>query len=275
MKLTNDHDYFADTTHISNSMISTYLQSPELYKMMYVDKSYVRHQTPQMQTGTMVDLILTEGMDKFLEQFEVKVLKKDDPKLFEEQKTSNKQSVTQTMYDQALAMSKAVERTAIYKWIKSMPSQSQPMLMGKWKLAFGGDVPIKGKLDWLVLKGDTAYIIDLKTTSTVSPHKYFFHAGDFNYWNQLAVYSELVRQNNPKVKQVICYHLVVMRDLVCPDVQLFLMNADRIESCRAVIDEALYGITVTKNFQPRPMSLTDAIEIGIHKEGDSYNIIEI
>jgi exodeoxyribonuclease VIII len=53
---------------------------------------------------------------------------------------------------------------------------------------------LRGRLDRLIVNGDSAMVLDLKLTSNASPEKFFFHAEDMGYHYQAAAYMWAVRE---------------------------------------------------------------------------------
>jgi hypothetical protein len=85
----------------------------------------------------------------------------------------------------------------------------------RWKkqvILTDDNLGICGMLDFLLVDGDSAIIVDLKTSNTIDPRKYYWHCYDYNYFLQAAFYKTLVLANYPEVKIVSFYHLAVEKD---------------------------------------------------------------
>lgn len=202
--------YFTRPPHwISNSMISTYLKSPALYKKMYIDKTITFNVTDPMKKGSIVDDLLTLGKT----QYSPKVLKKDDPDLFEMQKDMDPEYiVSPATYDQALD---------IVAHVKSQPYWKKGIRSAKFQETFyreAGDQVLCGmadRIDKLPTKnGIQRYrLSDLKVTSAMkvtSPHKWFWNCQEMGYFRQLALYRYLFahQQGIPELN-ITCHHTVV------------------------------------------------------------------
>jgi len=254
-----DKEYYADTTHISNSMISAYLKSPAYFESLYITKTIDRPVTPALEFGSAVDCLLTESLDTFNKRFSVKVLKRDNPTLFEENKTSGKTILSPPAWDKVHQVCRLVGETEAYQELMADNTTTQVTLTGAI-----GDILIKGKLDFLTINGDKAIITDLKTTKNVLPMKFHFHALDYGYYRQMAFYSELVKQTYPEVKDVTCRILAVSKE-DWPQIAAFHISQDRVENQYPHIYETLYLIN-DGVFEERPVSWEVGHEIGGYKE---------
>jgi len=260
-----DDDYFSDTTHISNSMVSAYLRSPSYFKALYIDKSIVRPITAALEFGSAVDCILTEGTAAFNKLYSVAVYKKDNPKLFEENKTSGKTILTQATWDKVIQVTNTVMSTEAHAWLLAKNALPQIVLTGTLTpLDSNQGVPIKGKLDWLTIIDDTAYIDDLKTTQNILPMKYHYHALDYGYYRQAWMYKQLVLQNYPQVKFVHNRHLAVTKT-DWPEVATFTLNETYVDFQEDRVLRALHGIT-NKDFNDPVVSWDNSLYIGEVKE---------
>lgn len=247
MIFSNESEYFADTSHISSSMIKAYLKSPAYYKALYIDHSISKAESPAMEFGSALDCILTNGYDAFNEQYTYAVLKKDDPERFAKNKEFTGTVLSKGNYDLVFAACDALMATSAYQWIVDNKPVAQTILTG----VIDG-VKVKGKLDWLNiidLPGKTvAVITDLKTTTNIHPVKFFYHSLDFMYDIQMAMYRELVRQNY-EVDEVICQHLVVTKG-DWPKVGTFTFNPPMLDRAYVTILAALAGITSQEYTDP-------------------------
>ena len=161
MELTNEN-YHSDNKYLSNSKINDYITCPHYFKRKHIDKDLEITGTASLKIGSAVDTVLTKGVAEFNKQYQIKVLKRDNPELFEEQKENinNVEFVSQSEIDKVLEIVKAVKRTDAYKGIEN--HDKQVVLkhncegMGIW-------AGLKGMLDFLKIDGDKAVITDLKT----------------------------------------------------------------------------------------------------------------
>jgi hypothetical protein len=260
MKFKTDKEYFADTTHISASMIKAYLRSPSYYKALYIDKVLAGPDSPAIDFGSALDTLLTESEEEFHKGFTYSVLKRDDPERFESNKTFAGKVLSRSAYDTVLAAANAVQATTAYKDIMNNEPLPQTVLTGNIN-----GVDVKGKLDWLNIidlksGGKKAIITDLKTTTNLHPTKYYYHALDFGYHVQMAMYKELVMQNFD-VMDVTCQHLVVTKN-DWPIVATFEFGSSLIQKGMDQIEYALQGITEQK-FEEKDVGWDNAFILDI------------
>jgi len=270
----NDEEYFADTTHISNSMVSAYIKSPSYYKARYIDRLIDQKKTAPLIFGSAADCLLTEGEEVFNKTYSRKIeregklfkrscRKKDDAatflietplvesaKKFYDEETIDlklqegnffKENIlTPKVYDMVLHVTKRVKETMAFQWLIANEAQSQVVLTGEITTP-DGPVKVKGKLDFLTIIGDTAYIDDYKTAQNVSRNKYHWHCMEFGYYRAAWFYTQLVLQNYPEIKFIHFRHLVVTKT-DWPEVATFTLNQARIELQAPLIIRALTRI---------------------------------
>jgi len=283
-----DEQYYADTSHISNSMVSAYLRSPSYYEALYVSRTIVREPTPALIFGSAVDCCLTEGEEVFnqkyrkafvrtIKLFKRTCLKKENAVKydFESEKVAkvkreyDKETklkaahekgdaiiLTPAIYDSVLRVVKKVRSTDAFKWLETNGAVAQVSLTG----TVNGGVKVKGKLDWLTIKGNTAYIDDLKTAKNILPMKFHYHCLDYGYYRQAWMYRNLVLQNYPDVQYVINRHIVATKD-AWPQVNTFILDEERVLSCGETMCWAIDGI-IRKDFDDPIVSWEKAVSIG-------------
>jgi predicted RecB family nuclease len=186
MKTINNNNYY-DDDRISQSKLKDYLHCPSLYKARWVDKTLEIEKTEAMVFGDAVDTLLTEGRDSFDKRFEIVKRRNKDAK---------KIQITETI------------GTKIFKTVDKV--QRQPvmtMFKGSSKQVILTHDDLKGKLDYLLVKGRTGYIADLKTINNLD--KMEFAVMDYGYIMQMAFYRMLAKHNYPKVKSWKCYWIFV------------------------------------------------------------------
>lgn len=205
-KLTKRNYFTKANTHITNSKVSDFMRSKEVYKKKWIDWTWDRCKTPSMILGSIVDEYISTG--KVPKSYQVKVLKKDDPVKYETQQSMNSEClISQDVYDKAINMSLRIVKSDIYKWLKARKVKFQVLLTATYN-----EVPVAGLLDALVIEGDTAYVLDFKTSNErgmLNLKAWYWHCKDFNYFRQMAHYGELVRLNYPEVKNIIYRHIVI------------------------------------------------------------------
>lgn len=224
MKLTKHNYHTPENTLISNSKVKLYMQSKEMYKKRYIDHEPQEINRP-LKIGKMVDWAFETGdVASIYDEFPVKtkktVLKKDckgNPHLLAiyeqealmiEQEKRMDQSIFVTEDEQmtALAMSKKILGSELYKWYK------KPGMRRYFQKVVHDDRAC-GMLDVLVVddKNKICYIDDLKTSTPAdmtSDKAWFWKCYKFSYFTQMAIYKHFVQEKYPDYK-VICRHMVI------------------------------------------------------------------
>jgi len=254
MSEVNNMNYYEDISHISSSMIKAYLKSPAYFEALYVSRNIQRKSTSALDFGQALDTLLTEGKKEFNEQFTYTVLKRDDPERFEANKHFEGTVLSDSAYKLVLQCSETIKTTSAYQWLMQTETVSQPILTGNW---FGS--PIKGRLDWLTVEGDQAWVTDLKTTTNLHPTKFYYHCLDYDYPLQMAMYRELTRQNYPDVTFITCQHLVVSKN-DWPQVATFRFSSHLLDKEISRIQYAIEGIQ-RKDYIDKDTAWSDAYEL--------------
>lgn len=227
--LTKDSYFHPDRPHISNSMISDYIKDPYYYYLKHVKKTLPKKQmTPAMKLGAMVDDVLTTGETKF----QLKVLKKDDPELFEEQKTLDKDYlVTSDLMEKALDIINVIK--------------NQPLWRERPATRF--QVPLEGTINNIKVCGladrmEENMLIDLKVSNpkaTKSAKSWHFHALQSGYYRQLALYRYL--SHSPTLE---CFNLTATyHEKGRVEVKLFKAREEYLEQA---LDECFNVIKLIK-----------------------------
>jgi hypothetical protein len=203
-KLTLDNYYSPDRPHVSNSMMNDYLKSRAYYADKYLNKNpdYEFKVTDPMKVGLIADNILTRGED----EYQVKVLKRDNPDLYEEQKQMDpRYLVTDTVMDKALQVAEYVAKQPF--WYTNVDD-------AYFQIPLEGEVEglqVCGLPDRIDPLGETHYhLTDLKVVSAMknsSPKKWFWNAQEMGYLRQLALYQYLwAQKQGVPVTNIMCSH---------------------------------------------------------------------
>ena len=208
--------------------------------------------------GSAVDVLLTEGPEAFASLYSCKVLKRDDPEMFEENKVSGKTILSTQVWEKVQQVAEKVAATEAFKWLKDHNAQTQVMLTGEL-----GGIKVKGKLDFLTIIKDVAFVDDLKTTKNVLPIKFHYHSLDYGYYRQACMYKQLVMQNF-EVSTVYNRILAVTKE-DWPEVAAFTMSESYVDRQLSTITDALTGIT-RQDFAEKPVSWDQSTLIGVTKE---------
>lgn len=205
-KLHQNNYHNSARPHLSNSQISDYLRSPDYYYKKHVlgeieDDIAGRK---SIQRGQLVDSMLTENST---EPYQVKALRRDDPKLYEEQKQMNPDHlVTQSTWDEAEQIATDVAETEAWHELLDIgkPPVFQEILEGQVL-----NTQICGMADMIKEFDDTLALIDLKTTTNRTMDYWEKTCFERGYVRQLALYRDmLANEYGMKVTDIHCYHLV-------------------------------------------------------------------
>lgn len=275
-KIWDDARYYADREFLTGSMCRTYLRSPALFSKKYILDEIEDVPTPSMVLGSAVDKLLTEGDDSFsksyIRRLERTCLKSEDKEQYQieseliaSQEASGAKILQPAQYDKAMLIAGAVGRTSAYKWLKDKANgpQSQVILFGKIN-----GTKVKGKLDFLNISNEIAYVTDLKTSASVNARRYFWHASDMGYDVQMAMYAELVRQNYGSVRTVVSRHLAVSTG-DWPEVRCFQFSLPMLKGGEARLLYAIDGIANCR-FDDPDATWDDAETLGVTEDADDF-----
>jgi len=186
-KLTNKTYYSKDRPHLSNSQLNDYLKDPHYYKLKHIDGVIPRKVTDPMKRGLLVDAVLTQPDNN---PYEMKVLKREDPELFEKQKEVDDEFLlSSTYYEQAMQVIEAILDQPF--WNDGIDKAIfQQVLEGEIEGMLFCGLPDRidrtGELTWR--------ISDLKVVNPIkldSKKKWMFNAQEMGYLRQAAIYRKL------------------------------------------------------------------------------------
>lgn len=224
MRLTKRNYHSKKNTMISNSKVSQYLKSKEIYKRKYIDCDYNDELSVSLKIGRIVDSILSTGNFKEArKEFSIKVLKKDNEEEYNRQQhMHNDNLISQKDWDTAIKMAFKVMQSKLYEWYKQNKAQFQVPFSDTYD-----GVGVCGLLDAMVILPDVIYIDDFKTanaSSIESINHWYWHCKKYGYFRQLAHYKNLVAQKYPDHK-IVCRHLVIgnSKELNYP-IKLFVID---------------------------------------------------
>lgn len=204
LTLTPDLYFTPKNTAISNSKVSDFLKSKEYFFKKHIEHSLPKVHTVPMKVGSIVDSLLCGEIP----QYQVKVLKKDDPNTFAEQKHMDPDMlVTETQWRTAQNAAQAVTGEAFYQWYMQNKAEFQVLLQANYK-----GVEICGMADVVTRLGDIAYIDDFKVVSqnkVTSEKTWYWNCMDYGYFRQLAVYRFMLMVMFPEIKSVVCRHVAI------------------------------------------------------------------
>lgn len=247
-KLTVENYFSKDRPHISNSHISDYLKSPNYYFKKHVEKIVETKVTDPMKRGSIVDAMLTQEENPY----QMKVLKREDPDLYEEQKEMDDRFlVTETCWEQARQVAEHIKDQPI--WNENLDSASfQVLLEGELN-----GVKVCGLADRIDSLGDQKYrLIDLKVVNPIkidNTNKWYWNTMEMGYLRQMALYQHLwAHSQGIPTEFVSCAHIVgaYVDDQYCIS-KGFLIPQELLDVAFQEILTALEGIKHKQYDEPK------------------------
>ena len=207
-KLTQNNYFSSERPHLSNSQVTDFLKSKEFFWRKYVLKEIPFETTANMRIGSMTDDMLCGKPPRF----QVQVLKRDDPDLYEVQKNMPRDLlVTEREWIEAVSHAKSIMREPCYKWYAENGAKFQFLLQGDWK-----GIPICGMADVVTETEEAVFVDDFKIVGKLkvtTPTKWFYNCEEMGYFRQLAAYKFMWQQMNPDDKRpIICRHLISTKE---------------------------------------------------------------
>lgn len=256
--LTHANYYTRENKYLTNSKISCFLYDKPTFKKRYIDYSEPQEETKSLLIGKAVDEYIVNGANKFKAKYDVKVLKKDFPVKFEAQKDTKKTLLTQTDYDKVVKMCGNLIGTTIAKELRSTSFKKNKIFkvdtpLGIWK-------GLAGIPDFYQVNADEAVIVDLKTTNTIG-EKFVYHAFDYGYFRQMAVYSYLIGMNIKKVNSF-KYYILAVENTEPHRVQLYRFDPCIIDQTREYLfKEIIPSIVNEKTFSHPDVNWNNYIDL--------------
>lgn len=193
MSLKNSHKFYwsAENTALSVSKVKDFLISKSYFKARWLDRLVPDDLTPSMCIGSAVDVAWSEGSVSAIDSIAT-TDKKD---------TSGKVIMRESDMLKAKTMATGLLSAEFNDWYKDKECERQFPLYGKTKEGYD----ICGLPDCVTYEGGTAWIDDLKcvrASAMKNVKTIYWHALESGWFTQLAVYSELIRQNHPEIRKV-------------------------------------------------------------------------
>lgn len=256
----NKDNYYERHPFLTSSKIRDYLRSSEYFQKKHILGGVDQKKSDALLEGKMLDTLLTEGEDAFEYSFrpvERRSLK-NPPTGYTE--------VTQNMYDTCRQRAEKIRRTKDFEDLSSGKFKTQVILQKEMPNFGKNFIGIAGMLDFLqvdVEKG-FAIIVDLKTSSTADPRKYYWHALDYGYDLQMAWYGWLVHEvygiNYDSIEYA---HLVLEKDVDgINKVATFVFDRNFIAAKREMLHGLAERISSQGDFVDPPVTWEDASIVG-------------
>jgi len=249
MKLTLENYFTAENKYLSNSKIGDYLKSPN-----YFFRKHILH---EIEPKTSAALVLGSGVDYLLAQND----KKPDYRVVERRNLKNPPTdyieLNQSQYDEIFEIANAVANNDVFKEIDKT-FEKQVLLVTENKIGqFEG---LCGLPDYIKVTDDEIIIIDLKTSRTTDPRKYYYHCKEYGYFRQQAFYQHLALSNYG-LKRIKSYHLVVEKTKDIYDVKLFLLDQKEINREAEEMFRTIKEISNRTDYSRPNLTWKDAIKL--------------
>lgn len=264
--LTEDNYFSPDRPHISVSMIKDYMLDPEYYKRKWINREPELQfkVTKSMKRGLVVDHILTNPGAGC--PYQKKVLKKDNPKLYEIQKgMDDRFIVAEAEWNQALQVVHDLKKHPI--WSDNLETASfQEVLEDEIE-----GVKVCGLADRVdILPGDKIRLSDLKVVNPIkldSPRKWLWNCVDMKYTHQLALYQRmLAKKIGRDYNDIECAHIVAaFQNTGITKVSGFTFAQHLLDEAYEELVDAIKNIKA-KKFEPVLATWDNAEELGARQE---------
>jgi hypothetical protein len=251
MKLTLSNYYTDENRYLSNSKISDYLKSPNYF--------YRKHILHEINSKGSEAFVIGSGVDYLLAQDD----KKPKYVVVERRNLKNPPEgiveVNQSQYDDIFDIADAVAETDVYKDIDKN-FKKQVILTEDFKI---GDhfIGLCGLPDFIKVTDKEIIILDLKTSRTTDPRKYFWHCKEYGYFRQQAMYQYLASVKYGADKEISSYHLVVEKTKDIYDVKLFKLDQKEIDKETVTLYKAFDDIARRKDWSRPNIKWSDTIEL--------------
>lgn len=173
--------------------------------------------------------------------------------------------LTKADYELIMNLAIAVQETDFYKQLIARGYKMQEIIQmdldGGEHFQF-----LAGKPDFYLIEDDVCTIVDLKTTTDLDETKYFYTCLKYGYFRQLAIYSHVLKHNNPQIKEFRFKHLAVAKIKDIYPVQVFTLANSRVEQEWQGVKATIMQIAAEKEFKKYNPSFDNAILIGESQE---------
>ena len=244
LKLTSTNYFDKGTKALSNSKIKDFATCPRYFYNKHITCTIQDEEKDAFIFGGIVDRLLSG--EEFSKHYEVADGIRTAKRKAEAQ-DKGVHLLSKTEYDEILNVSIAVEETEAFKHIKQN-AVMQDILQIPMEINEHFD-SLAGRPDFWWKNGEICYIVDLKTSTTVDPKKYFYQATGFHYDQQLAMYKLLLGKLHPEIKHFLCYNLVVAKQKNIYGVELFQYPAEIITQAENKLVELIDKISHEKEYK--------------------------
>lgn len=253
-KLTLDNYYTSKNKALTRSKTEDFKKSKEYFYKKHIAHTLTTKPSGPMKIGSTIDDLLSGQPLKYQQ----KVLKRDHPELWQQQKENPDSVMTERELDTALSIAEHAKAQPFYEWYERKGAKFQVILEADYHSpAAEKPIHIAGVADIITEDGDTLYIDDFKYTAdsnNKSLRSWYYKCKDSGYFRQLGLYKEMAKVLYPKAKRIVCRHIVMSRtmddlvrinlyEMLTPDLtegaQQFFDAVDGIVSCDAWVDDPI------------------------------------
>lgn len=256
MKLTLENYFTPENKYLSNSKIGDYLKSPNYF--------YRKHILHEIEQKTSNALVLGSGVDYLLAQND----NKPEYRVVERRNLKNPPEgyieLNQAQYDEIFEIADAVANNDVFKDIDKTFAKQLLLTMD---MPLGNFVGLCGLPDYILVKDNEIIIVDLKTSRTTDPRKYYWHCKEFGYFRQQAFYQHLAIDKYG-LKRVSSYHLVVEKTKDIYDVKFFKIDQKEIDREARVLQKAIDEIKERTDWSRPNLKWSNAIKLS--NPGESF-----
>jgi len=250
MKLTNENYFTPKNKYLTNSRVGDYLKSPNYFHRKHILGEIKSKTTRAMVTGSAVDYLLAQDDEKANYVVVARKNLKNPP--------TDCVEVSQSEYEEIMAIATAVQETEVYKDIDKKYIKN-PILSFDTKIG-KHFVGLAGRPDYLLVTDKEIIIVDLKTSRTVDPRKYYYHCKDFGYFRQQAFYQDLAKRTYGDLP-VKSYHLTVDKQKDICNVVLFELDQDEIDMESQELEAIIIEIANRTDYSKPKINWEDAIKL--------------
>lgn len=250
MKLTLKNYFTPENKYLTNSRISDYLKSPNYFYRRHILHEIEKDVTDALVMGSAVDYLLAQDGEK--------------PKYVVVERRNLKNpptdhiEVNQGQYDEIIGVANAVAENDVFKEIdKTFKKQVLLMVDEPVGEHFCG---LAGLPDYIKVTDDEIIIVDLKTSRTTDPRKYYYHSQEFGYFRQQAHYQSLAETMYPG-RTCRSYHLVVDKIKDIYNVVLFELDQHEIDMAKMDLRYIIQEISERKVWSRPNLTWKDAIKL--------------
>lgn len=262
--LNHDNYYTIENDYLTNSKINVFLKDKPTFKKYYIDRKPEFKETPSLVVGKAVDTWVLHNKTKFNKLYDEAVLKKDDAEKFIRQKFGNKKLLAPEMYKKIEQMSENLLETQVIKDIRGGFERDKILTEERKDLDYFSG--LAGIPDAFQINSDECILVDLKTSNVIG-NKFYWHAKEFGYYRQLAMYTRLIQHNYKQVNSF-KYFFVVVQNQEPYHVQLYKVDNKLVKDNIDLIEYYINEINNEKKFKHNPINWGDYITLADEKDDE-------